>query len=104
LKPAEPSRSKRVINEIKKFYITKIAKYNPDEMVAATCLFEGDKETVAAQMKKMFSIAKKYSGLSGGAENGVKGYYLTYMIAYIRDFCLNHSIVAESFETSSPWS
>jgi len=26
------------------------------------------------------------------------------MIAYIRDFCLYHSVVAESFETSCPWS
>ena len=26
------------------------------------------------------------------------------MIAYIRDFCMQYSIVAESFETSCPWS
>jgi len=26
------------------------------------------------------------------------------MIAYIRDFCLHYNIVAESFETSCPWS
>jgi alkyldihydroxyacetonephosphate synthase len=49
-------------------------------------------------------LAKKYGGLSGGAENGIKGYQLTYMIAYIRDFCLLYNIVAESFETSCPWS
>lgn len=52
----------------------------------------------------MLEIAKKYSGMAGGAENGIKGYQLTYMIAYIRDFCLLHSVVAESFETSCPWS
>ena len=56
-----------------------------------------------AQMKTMFTIAKKYKGISGGAENGIKGYQLTYMIAYIRDFCLKYSQVAESFETSCPW-
>ena len=56
------------------------------------------------QMKQMFEIASKYGGLSGGAENGIKGYQLTYMIAYIRDFCLLNNVVAESFETSCPWS
>lgn len=55
-------------------------------------------------MKTMMAIAKKYQGLSGGAENGIKGYQLTWMIAYIRDFCLYYNQVAESFETSCPWS
>lgn len=55
-------------------------------------------------MKNCFEIAAKYGGLSGGAENGIKGYQLTYMIAYIRDFCLLNNVVAESFETSCPWS
>ena len=57
-------------------------------MVAATCLFEGPRNQVEAQQKTMFAIAKKYGGLSGGSENGIKGYQLTFMIAYIRDFCL----------------
>ena len=104
MKPAENSKSKEIIDQIKKFYLTKIKKFNPDEMVAATCLFEGQKDMVLPSMKKMFQIAKKYQGLSGGSENGIKGYQLTYMIAYIRDFCLHNNVVAESFETSCPWS
>jgi alkyldihydroxyacetonephosphate synthase len=55
-------------------------------------------------MKEMFKVASKYKGISGGSENGIKGYQLTYMIAYIRDFCLKFGQVAESFETSCPWS
>jgi hypothetical protein len=43
-------------------------------MVAATCLFEGPKDICEMQEKQMFQIAKKYHGLSGGAENGIKGY------------------------------
>lgn len=73
-------------------------------MVAATCLFEGPKDICEKQEKDMFKIAAKYNGLSGGAENGIKGYQLTYMIAYIRDLALLYSSVAESFETSCPWS
>jgi len=72
-------------------------------MCAATCLFEGNKQDVKNQMKQMFAIASKYQGISGGADNGIKGYQLTYMIAYIRDYCLKFSQVAESFETSCAW-
>lgn len=73
-------------------------------MVAATTLIEGPADIVDAQMATLEKIAKKFGGLSGGAENGIKGYQLTYMIAYIRDFCLEYNVVAESFETSCPWS
>jgi alkyldihydroxyacetonephosphate synthase len=34
-------------------------------------------------MKKVYGIASKY-GLLGGEENGKRGYFLTFMIAYIR--------------------
>jgi hypothetical protein len=38
-----------------------------------------------------------------GEENGLKGYTLTFMIAYLRDIGLDYQVVAESFETSVPW-
>ena len=70
---------------LKKFYVTKIKGYEPDKMVAATCLFEGDLITVEAQKKHINKIAKKYHGLEAGAENGLRGYFLTFVIAYFRD-------------------
>jgi len=42
--------------------------------------------------------------MAAGAENGIRGYFLTFMIAYIRDLCAQYRYVAESFETSCPWS
>jgi alkyldihydroxyacetonephosphate synthase len=42
--------------------------------------------------------------MAAGAENGMKGYILTFLIAYIRDFASEHLTAAESFETSCPWS
>jgi alkyldihydroxyacetonephosphate synthase len=42
--------------------------------------------------------------MKAGAENGRRGYELTYGIAYIRDFVMDHFVLAESFETSAPWS
>ena len=104
LKPAEPSRAKRIIGQIKKFFVLNIKGFKPDQMCAATGLFEGKKDLCLEEERRMMVIAKKYGGLSGGAENGIKGYQLTYMIAYIRDFCLLNNVVAESFETSCPWS
>jgi alkyldihydroxyacetonephosphate synthase len=41
--------------------------------------------------------------MPAGEENGLRGYFLTYVIAYIRDFVANFFFVAESFETSVPW-
>ncbi len=35
-----------------------------------------------------------------GPENGRRGYFLTYMIAYLRDYGFNYGFMAESFETS----
>jgi len=52
----------------------------------------------------MIAIAKKHGAIVGGAENGVKGYQLTWMIAYLRDMALRNGVIAESFETSCPWS
>ena len=34
----------------------------------------------------------------------MKGYFLTFAIAYVRDFAAQHCYIAESFETSCPWS
>ena len=38
-----------------------------------------------------------------GAESGKRGYFLTYMIAYLRDFGYDFWVMAESFETSVAW-
>ncbi len=88
-------------------------------MVVVTLLFEGSEDVVAMQEKTIYSIASKHGGIKAGkilsflflliinfqgADNGLRGYFLTYVIAYIRDFAMNYAFVAESFETSVPWS
>lgn len=93
-----------LIEKAKKFYVTKYHGFDPTELCAATIVFEGTKEVVKAQEKKVFAIAKQFSGLKADAENGRRGYFLTYMIAYIRDLGFEHGVIAESFETSVPWS
>jgi alkyldihydroxyacetonephosphate synthase len=40
----------------------------------ATLLFEGDKDDVEQNERKIFKIAKKFRGFDAGAANGEKGY------------------------------
>ena len=41
--------------------------------------------------------------MKAGEENGKRGYFLTFVIAYLRDMGLEHYVLGESFETSVPW-
>ena len=73
-------------------------------MCACTLAFEGTQLEVSSQESNVYKIAKKYGGMEAGEENGIRGYFLTFMIAYLRDFAASFNFVAESFETSCPWS
>jgi len=90
-------------SRIEEYFVTRVLSFDPDAMVACTLLFEGSLAEVEAQEKIVYRLAKKHQGMKGGAENGERGYALTFSIAYIRDFLLEHHVVAESFETSIPW-
>ena len=103
LKPEVENIMKELVNKAKKWYVTQHLKFDPTKMVAATLLFEGTKADIRRQEAKVYKIAKKYGGMKAGAENGIRGYFLTYMIAYLRDFGYNYSFMSESFETSVPW-
>lgn len=106
LKPASEEETKWDIrkSQLQKLFVTQVKGFNPDKLVACTLVFEGSALEVAAQEQMVYGIARKHGGLKGGAENGRRGYQLTFGIAYIRDFMMNHHLIAESFETSVPWS
>jgi alkyldihydroxyacetonephosphate synthase len=91
-------------SRLEKFYITSLRGFDPEQMVACTLLFEGSLKETQAQQSALFQIARKHGGLRAGEENGRRGYELTFAIAYIRDFVMSHYFLAESFETSVPWS
>lgn len=91
------------IDKVKTFYVVNIKGYKPETMAACTLLFEGNAEEVDHLSKLTYAIAAKYYGMPAGAENGLKGYTLTFLITYIRDIACDHYIAAESFETSAPW-
>jgi len=103
LKPEVNSVFASFMDGLKKLYITKIKGFDLNSISVATLLFEGTKENVAAQEKKVYEVASKYGGIAGGEENGMNGYMLTFVIAYLRDMAFEYCVVAESFETSVPW-
>lgn len=103
LKPEASSLLAPLWDGFKKFYVTRIKGFQPEQICVTTLLFEGSKQDVDIQERRVYEIAAKYGGLAAGEENGMRGYMLTFVIAYIRDLGLDFSVVAESFETSVPW-
>lgn len=103
LKPAHGAWT-NFVDSIKKFYVTAIKGFDVNTLCAATLVFQGRKEEVEYQQRVVYEIAKKHRGMKADPESGRRGYMLTYMIAYIRDIVMDYSFVAESFETSVPYS
>jgi len=103
LKPAPDSKWKEMMDQVKKYYLLNIRKFKPQEICMATIVYEGNAEEVAMQQGQILKLGKQFHGISAGPENGQRGYFLTYMIAYIRDLTMEHNMLAESFETSIPW-
>ena len=104
LKPKSTSVLADVKSKAEKFFVTKLKRFEPDKMVACTLVFEGSRQEVEQQERNLYRIAARHRGMKAGSENGRRGYQLTYSIAYIRDFLMPYYIIAESFETSVPWS
>ena len=95
---------KALKSKLEAWYVTRLKGFDPERMVACTFVFEGNRGEVRIQEKSVYSIASRYGGMKAGSENGERGYQLTFGIAYISDFVMNHYILGESFETSVPWS
>jgi alkyldihydroxyacetonephosphate synthase len=103
LKPKSSGGMADLKSKAEKFFVTKVKGFDPYKMVACTLVFEGTRAEVEQQQRDLYRIAARHKGMKAGAENGRRGYQLTYSIAYIRDFLMNYYIIAESFETSVPW-
>eukprot|EP01128_Nolandella_sp_AFSM9_P012330 TRINITY_DN9174_c0_g1_i1.p1 TRINITY_DN9174_c0_g1~~TRINITY_DN9174_c0_g1_i1.p1 ORF type:complete len:607 (+),score=111.93 TRINITY_DN9174_c0_g1_i1:401-2221(+) len=103
LKPGS-SRIEKFVELLKRGYLTQYHGVDLEQLAACTMVFEGSKSEVAAQQKKIYSIAKSHGGIKADAASGERGYALTFMVAYLRDFGFQLGFMSESFETSVPWS
>jgi len=95
---------KQLESRLQRLWVTRVKRFGLDRMSACTLVFEGTSQEVAGQQKATYTLARRYGGLAGGSSNGQRGYQLTFGIAYIRDWIMNHWLLGESFETSVPWS
>jgi alkyldihydroxyacetonephosphate synthase len=86
-----------------RWFVTRVRGFDPRRMVACTLAHEGSASQVAAERATVRTLARRHGGLRAGADNGRKGYELTFSIAYLRDFIMPLWILGESFETSVPW-
>ncbi len=68
--------------------------FDPNKMTLCTILFQGSSDEVNNQMNIVYGIAKKHKGFKAGSENGERGYFLTFMIGYLRDFSLKYNFIA----------
>jgi alkyldihydroxyacetonephosphate synthase len=87
-----------------RYLVTRLRGFDPSRMVAATVVYEGSRRDVAAQQAAVARHRRAHGGMGAGADNGRRGYQLTFGIAYLRDFVMRHWILGESFETSVAWS
>lgn len=104
LKPKADGAAAQAKSRIEKLFVTKLKGYDPEKLAVATAVFEGSAAEVEFQERSFYRIAKSHGGMDAGAKNGQRGYELTFGIAYIRDLTFEHWAIAESFETSVPWS
>jgi alkyldihydroxyacetonephosphate synthase len=104
LKPKNKSKRHKLKSKVEQAFVTQVKGFDPYELAVATVVYEGTKEEVAFQEETLNRIASAHGGMPGGAANGERGYQLTFGIAYIRDLTFEHWAIAESFETSVPWS
>jgi alkyldihydroxyacetonephosphate synthase len=95
---------KALESRIQKLVVTRVKGFDVERMTALTIVYEGSQSEVEAQQKHVGALARRHGGLAGGSSNGQRGYQLTFGIAYIRDWIMNHWLLGESFETSVPWS
>jgi alkyldihydroxyacetonephosphate synthase len=103
LKP-KPSLFQALKGRVERLVVTGLKGFDATRMVACTLVYEGSRREVRGQEESVRQLARRHGGMRAGAENGKRGYQLTFGIAYIRDFVMRHYVLGESFETSVPWS
>uniref|UniRef100_A0A1B0EYT3 Alkylglycerone-phosphate synthase n=1 Tax=Phlebotomus papatasi TaxID=29031 RepID=A0A1B0EYT3_PHLPP len=83
LKP-EGSFLSGFVEKLKKMYLFGWKGFDIEKICVTTLLFEGEVNDVNTQEKLIYEIAKRFGGIPAGAQNGERGYVLTFVIAYIR--------------------
>jgi alkyldihydroxyacetonephosphate synthase len=102
LKPAA-SGLHALKSALQRRYLVGVLGFDVSKLAACTIVMEGTRQEVDRQDRALRRIASRFRATWAGAENGRRGYSLTFAIAYLRDFLSQFGVVGESFETSAPW-
>ncbi len=102
LRPAARGAA-RWTSTLQRAWLTRVLGFDPSALAACTIVMEGTRRQVRDEERALRALAKPFNAVWAGAENGRRGYSLTFAIAYLRDFFSQFGIVGESFETSVPW-
>lgn len=103
IKPDSESRIEEWKEAFGKWALVHLKKIDIDKLSVCTLVFEGTNIETKKEQDFVYMIAKQFKGIKAGESAGIRGYFLTFTIAYIRDFTLNYKFIAESFETSCPY-
>jgi alkyldihydroxyacetonephosphate synthase len=88
---------------LQRAWLFRVLGFDQTRLAACTIVMEGTHQEVVRQERTLRRLAKRCRAVWGGAENGRRGYLLTFAIAYLGDFMGQIGVVAETFETSVPW-
>jgi len=81
LKPKSQGMLADLKSKAERFFVTTVKGFEPGKMVACTLVFEGTSAEVEQQQRDLYRIAARHGGMKAGAENGRRGYQLTFSIA-----------------------
>lgn len=87
-----------------KRYLKYIKRFDMDKVCLLLVGFEGSKKNVALQKKNIHAIYKQFGGVSLGTSPGRAFEKGKYDFPYLRDFAMDHGIIADVSETSTVWS
>lgn len=87
----------RCTDAMKRAYLTRWRGYDVERMCVATLVFEGEPDEERRREKRIVALAEEHGGMSAGAENGERGYVLTFVIAYIRVSCEKYLAILKRF-------
>jgi alkyldihydroxyacetonephosphate synthase len=105
LKGPKTGMAAKAKSELEKLVVTQVKGFDPFRARRRHHRLRGlARRRSRSRRSALYRIAKKHGGMKAGAANGERGYQLTFGIAYIRDLTFEHWAIAESFETSVPWS
>lgn len=91
------------VHTLQRRWLFDVRGFDPASIAACTIAMEGRSVDMMWQETELRRLARRFGGLWAGAENGRRGYSLTFAIAYLRDFFSQFGVAAESFETSVAW-